>query len=333
MNTAALLIALVCSVGFVAAETYTREKRETVEILRLSDELTTEMQKIAELQQMVQQSRVGLSASTDSASGIMSKVKSVDELVQRAADLQHELQSAKINTESKRDMMVQDTIADVAGTMDTFQTELEGLISEAVDDGDKLVQATLDNNDGIRKKLDAADDCAKKGQAYTGSACSNVDPEPMKTLPKIYYKKFNNDDSRDSGWLSNRWVNFKKVHGDESIVRVTYYDNMRVHGSTNCHAMWEVYFCDKNGNGCQQCSNPGRVNFWKYSHQHNNYWMNDHIGYTAVGYCRQAGNRKLEKGGEYRARVLLHNNRCDIHTGHNGQVGSLQVEEVRIKTV
>jgi hypothetical protein len=355
MNTAALLIALVCSVGFVAATpsivtsnghtqmegasvilragraNIQREGRDALDVFQISEQLDDGTEEIGDMKQYVDDTSASLSALSSVGQAALTTFGRVDNLIQRSADQETAMTVELAETQAATGKM----LADAGKSFETMREDRAKVISDSIAKALASVdQVSADLDSRIKAMQDSptsADACGKKGDVYTGDACVATQPDSLMTLPLMYYTKFNNDDGRDSGWLNNRWLRFKKHYGDETTIKVTYYDNMRVHGWGHCHGMWEVYFCDNNGNGCQQCTNPGRVNFWKYSHQAHNYWMNDHIGYTAVGYCKQAGNRKLEKGGAYMLKVQLHDQRCDMYTGSSGQVGSLQAEEVLLQ--
>jgi hypothetical protein len=311
--------------------TMEREVTETVKVSELQAKLSQLKQDVVALQASLtnrNDTHTTVDMALNNSYAGMNRIDDADAKLKELNDTTHE-KLAKLMEQTEADLGT--AADDNEKALENLKTSLKGKIDEVVNKYKTITDNAKTEQGKIEAALSKHVECGKKKQVYNGQSCVQGNPDPLETLPEMYYTMFNNDDSRDSGWLNKRELNFKKEHGDETVIRVTYYDNMRVHGWNNCHAMWEVYFCDKNGNGCQQCSNPGRVNFWKYSHQAGNWWMNDHIGYTAVGYCRQAGNRKLEKGGEYRARVMVHNNRCDIHTGASGQVGSLQIEEVRLQ--
>jgi hypothetical protein len=76
-------------------------------------------------------------------------------------------------------------------------------------------------------------------------------------------------------------------------------------------------FCDKAGNGCAECREPGKINSNKYADHQGNWWMNDHVHGTILGICKKTDTKDLRKG-EYRLRVMVNNAYRDLHTGDGG---------------
>ena len=124
--------------------------------------------------------------------------------------------------------------------------------------------------------------------------------------------------------LTKRYITFTKTQ-DDTYIRVFYHDNFRVHGHGSW-ARWHVMICDENGNGCDYCNNPGRMQHWRYAYHQHQWWMNDHWSSSIAGLCKSASNRALRKG-KYRLKVYMDNARYDICTGHN-QYDTFMVDEV-----
>jgi len=178
----------------------------------------------------------------------------------------------------------------------------------------------------VEKRVDSHAECNKKGELYdvTTEKCVGVQVSASKSIPHMGHRMFNNGDGRDSGYVSNRHANFKKKY-DDTFLRIYYHDNMRVHGHT-AHGRWNIMICDPNGNACGDCTEPGRLQYWRYARHQHNWWMNDHWGGAIHGLCKKTNQRDLTKG-EYRIMVRIDNNRYDIYTGHS-QHNSIMVEEV-----
>merc|ERR1719409_91495 len=152
---------------------------------------------------------------------------------------------------------------------------------------DTLAEQQIFINNQIKEMEAAADkltatlakheNCAATKQIYHASSNKCIDANIPATafIPKVAHAMFNNGDGREGGYVNSRVVKVKKTV-DESYLRVFWYDNLRVHGHT-AHGRWHVYICDKNGNGCAECRNPGRLNAWKWSGHQHNWWMNDHV--------------------------------------------------------
>jgi hypothetical protein len=191
----------------------------------------------------------------------------------------------------------------------------------------KTAQAALKKEHvALAAELAAHEACAVTGFMYdvASKKCKALTAPAEKFINKVYHRMFSNSDGRDSGYVSNRYVQFKKTQ-DDTYMRMFYYDNLRVHGHTS-HAVWNVMVCDANGNGCAHCNDPGRLNLNKWSGHQHNWWMQDYMAHTIMGLCKRSDNRALKKG-TYQFRVMISNNRYDIYTGHN-QHSSFTVDEV-----
>jgi hypothetical protein len=169
-------------------------------------------------------------------------------------------------------------------------------------------------------------ECSKTGMLYSAQAkkCVGVEVSPDKSLPQVAQRNFNNEDGRETGYVTNREVTFTKKF-DDTYMRIFYMDNFRVHGHTSS-GQWNVMICDVNGNGCDHCKTPGRIMHWRYSNHQHNWWMFDRWGAGVTGLCKASGNRDLRKG-KYKLKVMLQNNQHDVSTGHN-QHNSFMVDEV-----
>ena len=115
-------------------------------------------------------------------------------------------------------------------------------------------------------------------------------------------------------WVNNHYITFKK-RADDSYVRVTMQNNFRVHGHI-AHAIWHLMFCDANGNNCQHCAEPNRLNHYKWAGHQHNWWVNDHVGCSIHGICKKTDGGDLRKG-TYQIKLKIEQNRYDIYTGHN----------------
>merc|ERR1719326_1195150 len=206
-------------------------------------------------------------------------------------------------------------------TEDAFKARTDGVVTKF---------------NAIKKSVDANKDyvanyekCANQGKTLNKDGnCVVAAVSDASGFTSINYRTWRDQqDSRDHGYLNGRFITFKKLH-DDTALKIIYYDNMRVHGHT-AHAMWEVQFCDAGGGGCSNCNKPGQIMHWRWSGHQHNWWVNDHFGGELYGLCTKADNKELKKG-EYQIKIRLHHNRYDIHTGHGGQHGSIQVEEVML---
>jgi len=232
----------------------------------------------------------------------------------------------------------EDFQADLQKQMDALRDELMADIATGKQDAlakGKAVEDTMEQTDKqavlLADELLKYEVCSGKGLMFApglkgvdadGCAFQKSPADGFKT--KVFHRMMNNADGRDSGYVDNRYIVFKKER-DDTHMRVFYYDNFRVHGHT-AHANWNVMICDEKGNGCAHCRDPGRINMNKYSNHQHNWWMNDYLGHGIMGLCKSSENRVLKKG-TYQLKVMIDNNRYDIYTGHN-QANSFMVDEV-----
>lgn len=190
------------------------------------------------------------------------------------------------------------------------------------------VASTLaESADSINSDIAKYEECSDKGMLYVADKgeCGDPNIDPKKVLNKVYHRMFSNDDGRDNGYVNERYVQFQK-YNDDTYMRVFYFDNFRVHGH-HTHAMWNVMICDSNGNGCDHCSEPGRLHNWRWSAHQSNWWMLDHVGQTVTGLCKKGGSRDLRKGN-YQLKVYIDQNYYDMYTGSNTQQSNFMVDEV-----
>lgn len=244
--------------------------------------------------------------------------------MQTDQDLKHYMDVMKNQQEVRMTEQVNSLATDVA----TRTRELGAFVAEVTTDAQRDAGQLSDTTANLLKRLNAHKACAKKKQVATYKdgvvECGSVKLPPSAMLRKVHHKMFTNDDGRDGGYINNRDVTFTKTE-DATFIRVWYHDNMRVHGHT-AYGRWNVMVCDVNGNGCDHCNNPGRLQYWKYSHHQHNWWMNDHHNGGMTGLCKSAGNRNMGKG-TFKFRVMIDHNRYDMYTGHNTH-SMLMVDEV-----
>jgi hypothetical protein len=201
---------------------------------------------------------------------------------------------------------------------DAIEVKLDARVAEA--------EAVVDQLDTATATLASRQKCAEDGHVFNAAtgACIMLAVDDTAGLDRVSHSSFTDRDGRDSGYVNGRTLEFEK-HYDETYMRILYFDNLRVHGHT-AYGQWNVMICDEAGNGCAECSDPGRLENWRYSSHQYNWWMNDHVGGTIFGLCRKSSNRELTKG-KYTLRIAITGNRYDLETGNN-QLGSFTVDEV-----
>jgi len=285
-----------------------------------------------------------LSGVADSTGTIAKKMIAVDGLMSEKAELDHSLPTVKAMLKMEKDN-TDDELAFYLNVAETQQqvmidqhtnnlkmdvarktNELEAFAKEVAQDTTRNAVKLATTASNLLARLNKHKECAKKLEVYntdTGE-CTGPQMDPTARTRKVSHRMFTNDDGRDSGYLNNREVTFTKTESN-TYMRVWYHDNMRVHGH-QAYGRWNVMVCDQNGNGCDHCNNPGRLQYWKYSHHQHNWWMNDHHNGGMTGLCKSAGNRNMGKG-TFKFRVMIDHNRYDMYTGHNTH-SMLMVDEV-----
>jgi len=279
-----------------------------------------------------------------SAGDVAKKMISVDALIGNAAELDAKLpsiakmlkmQASQTDDElayqlavakGQQEIRLAQEIGNLHSDVSMKTTELEQQVSNLAEDTAVTAKSLSASTKTLLDRLSEHKKCASKLQLYDADSgeCRDVAIDPSTLTREVTHRMFNNDDGRDSGYLNGRWIRFTKKH-DATFMRVWYHDNMRVHGHT-AHGRWNIMVCDVNGNGCDHCNNPARLQYWRYSNHQHNWWMNDHWAGGIAGLCKSAGNRDMKKG-RYQFRVMIDSNRYDMYTGHNTH-SMLMVDEV-----
>jgi len=142
---------------------------------------------------------------------------------------------------------------------------------------------------------------------------------------KVTFRHFISSQGMDNGYVPDRWIKFTKTE-KSSLMKILYYDNSRIYGCNGCAADWELRICDGNGNNCQRCSSPSRLTVNKYTAYGGASYSNLHHPIALSGVCAKAGPH-LVNPGKYMLKVKVASSQ-DAYTGHNGQTGSLLVQEI-----
>lgn len=118
----------------------------------------------------------------------------------------------------------------------------------------------------------------------------------------VYQRFGNNIDGRDNGYVNWRILNFKKK-SDDTIMRFTYTDNLRVHGNGKW-CKWEIRVDN------QPCKENLSGNRYVGGNQ------NDHVPGQIIGYCiglkKTTGNFNVMK-------IHVRGNGADCYTGYDRQ--------------
>jgi len=221
---------------------------------------------------------------------------------------------------------MEDAIAALKAQIDAQKKSIDAQIKDKLDARTKESSDINDQFDSIEDRLAERQKCQSAGKVYSAKdeKCIELEVADGASMARVSHVGWSNNDGRDSGYLNNRNLKFVKYY-DDTYIRVLYYDNLRVHGHT-AHGRWNLLICDENANGCAHCTDPGKMQNWRYSSHQGNWWMNDHVGATIFGLCRKTENRELKKGTYY-VRAYIDNARYDLYTGSN-QYGSFTVDEV-----
>jgi hypothetical protein len=224
------------------------------------------------------------------------------------------------------DELIDATLKEITAELKKVQQDLDKNVKAAIEDAVEATDALAERNAVQIQRLDDYEKCAAAGQLFDTKKkeCKDAIVPPEKFLNKISYRVFTNEDGRDGGYISNRYLTVDK-QADDSYLRVFYQDNMRTHGH-DTHASWNIMFCDGNGNGCGRCSDPANLRHARRNLQQHGWWTNDYVGGGVTGICKRSESRALNKG-KHMLKIYMDWNRYDISTGSNGG-GNFMVDEV-----
>jgi hypothetical protein len=145
------------------------------------------------------------------------------------------------------------------------------------------------------------------------------------SVPTVTHRGYDSSQGCENCYPGHRDIVFRKHYAD-TYLRVIWYDNSRMYGWHGRRGTWHIRVCDANGNGCADCNDPGKMMADKYTWAEHGWRTNLHHPTQVTALCRRTTNRQLNPG-QYKIRVWLASGH-DAYTGHHGQYGSLQVEEV-----
>jgi len=140
----------------------------------------------------------------------------------------------------------------------------------------------------------------------------------------LFQRHGNNSDGRDNGYVNWRILQFKKAE-DETIMRITYADNFRVHGHGKW-CKWEIKINDKAcGTVFTENDKYKSVEENLSGNRHTNVNQNDHTPGQIVGYCRGLLT------GSYTMKISVRGNSADCYTGWDRQSqGHFMMEAVEM---
>ena len=224
------------------------------------------------------------------------------------------------------DALIDATLAEITAELKRVQNNLDKNVKAAIEDAVESTDKLAKRNAAQIAKLDSYEKCAATGQLFNAGdgKCKDAVVPPERFLNKVSYRVFTNEDGRDSGYVTNRYLVVDK-QTDESYLRVFYQDNIRTHGH-DTHASWNVMFCDADGNGCGRCTDPANLRHARRNIQQHGWWTNDYVGGGVTGICKRSESRALNKG-KHMLKIYIDWNRYDLSTGSNGG-GNFMVDEV-----
>jgi len=267
---------------------------------------------------------VGIDANITYVSDTLNDLENLytDELADTEKEFTKELSLAH----EESDELIELTLADITKALADVQTDLDKNVAGALEDAVDTRANMKKSNKAVNGLLDAFEECAIEGLLYDAKKekCIEADVDEEKFINKVFHRLWTNGDGREGGYVNERDIDVTKLQ-DETLFRIFYQDNMRAHGH-GTHGSWNVYICDENGNGCDECRDPGRLRYWRQSHHQHNWWVNDYSGGGLTGLCKRSGNRDIRKG-KYKLRIHLSQAYYDLYTGHN-QHGNFMVDEV-----
>jgi hypothetical protein len=291
----------------VTEETSLFQLSKDVEALKGALENEVAKREIAE--ERVTQTMNALNSAISLLTGSAGQFSRVDSVVESIANVRVEVGQTITQTIAQERSELNQVVTTGLGSLTTetnnkltaFRSEVDTLLANAK----KEMAAAADASKNLAK-------CADQGQYF--------DPAANVCRTTIWSRFFNNDWGGENGYVPNRRLTFTKWR-DDTDLKITYFDNFRVHGHHWCRASWYVEIDRK------ECTDPGRISYDKYSHQQHDYWMNDHIGGSANGICKGTSAGKIKKGTHV-VEIRCYTHRCDTYTGHSGQGGYIIVEEV-----
>jgi hypothetical protein len=279
----------------------------------------------------------GLSDASDSLGVVDDVVNAVNQISGEAGELKNaldlttgyaanDLDRAFADASSEMNDALEVALDEITRALSTQKEQVDGNVVGRLSTANAINTALKDTTDALAERLKAHTDCASEGAIYDyeKEECRQTAVSPEVGMHRTAHRMFNNDDGREGGYVDNRYVAFKKTQ-DDTYIRVFYHDNFRVHGH-GAWARWHVMVCDSNGNNCDFCNNPGRMQYWRYAYHQHNWWMNDHWSGSVSGLCKSAGNRNMQKG-DFQFKVYIDSARYDTYTGHNTH-SMLMVDEV-----
>lgn len=314
---------------------FERDVKDTAEMGSLQLTLDQQQKAISDLEKKVDTTAEAAASITAGIAASKASMGNVGKLVDDVSGANKELTDTKkaLYAQLAKIQTTTDTqITTSKATLDTLMDKLSGNVASTLkankEASDKAIATMIKDAEDKTKPLTATlgkyAECAKKNMLYDGKKCVLAEPKAADVVPTVWHRGWDNQDGREGGYINNRWIKVKKVH-DDTFFRVTYYDNMRVHGHGGCHGNWDVMFCP-NGGSCHHCTAPGRCNIHRYHHHQHGWWMNDYSAGTLECICKSAG--RALTAGNYELKVNLHWASCDLITGHDQHFGSLMVTEV-----
>jgi hypothetical protein len=246
----------------------------------------------------------------------------VTQLVDRKAYLVDKLASTRAALDEKLQASLAAITAKMSAQNQAIDDEVKGRVDAVANDVSTVVEAA----EPVATFTAEMDDCIDDGEVYNPDKdkCVEAAIGTSAHMGSVYHSTWDQNDDRDSGYVDNRFLKFKKEE-DDTYIRVFYFDALRTHGH-HPHGRWNVMFCNANGDNCAHCADPGRVQNWRYGYHQYGLWSWDAMASRTFGLCKKSDNTDM-KAGEYSVKIYIESNHYDLATGY-AMPGNFMVDEV-----
>jgi hypothetical protein len=263
---------------------------------------------------------------TDAANSLVEDVDAINhtmvtQLVDRKASLIAKLSTTRESLDAK----LKKSLADIKAKMDAQNEAINAELADRIKAVEAQVSTVVEDAKPVGTFTAAHDKCTADGNVLVpGKGCKEAAIGETAHNGKVFWGGWSNEDGRDSGWVDGRFVKFTKKE-DDTYIRVFYFDSLRTHGH-NPHGRWNVMFCNANGDNCAHCSDPGRIQNWRYGYHQHSLWSWDAMPSRTFGLCKKSENTDMKKG-DYSLKIYIESNHYDLSTGYNMN-GNFMVDEV-----
>ena len=245
----------------------------------------------------------------------------VDQLVARTEMLTSKLSTTRETLDAK----LKASLAQITAKMNEQNTAIDDELTDRIAKVESQVKQVVDDAAPVATFTSAFDKCTADGNVLIpGKGCKEATIGDTAHMGAVHWGGWDNEDGRDSGYIDGRLIKFTKKE-DDTYIRVFYFDSLRTHGH-NPHGRWNVMFCNENGDKCAHCTDPGRIQNWRYGYHQHGLWSWDSMPSRTFGLCKKSENTDMKKG-KYSLKVMIESNHYDLSTGY-AMNGNFMVDEV-----